>query len=400
MPQLIVIPQEDRIILKDVNSNEATNPAAMLSNGKIDFAFYLLRDWLVNTLDAVIDMFGSEKALELLRPCSRFSGASVNDFMIKELGIVGSDVEKISSIVQELNLAMRKDLGPFEVTPFGARCDVHKCLFEDALPEICELICLAAGNGLCSNINSDCRFLIPMKMTSGDPHCRWIITRERADRKRGDYSDTTISVVLRKQVDSEWRDTLGRAAHFALWIQIILVLNEKIGSQRTVEKLGPYLRASGMSAGSHFLQITDAKERNAATIGMILDFLNDGLDQKGVTRRNDSQLVVKEITECPLSGSPPEITLLIEKFTNGICEAVNPDYELVHTEAICRGDTRCVRIIRKKGTKEPVEKEAPETRQEPLEGFVDDPLKVLKMRLARGELTEEEYVRQRKLLLE
>jgi len=89
-----------------------------------------------------------------------------------------------------------------------------------------------------------------------------------------------------------------------------------------------------------------------------------------------------EIMECPFSGSPSESCLQYEAFFNGICEAIDPSYEFAYDRMMTKGDKTCHWTIRKKGelVKEELKEEAPS----------DDPVKMLAMRFAKGEITEEE----------
>jgi hypothetical protein len=63
-----------------------------------------------------------------------------------------------------------------------------------------------------------------------------------------------------------------------------------------------------------------------------------------------------------------------------------------------KGDGTCHWVVRKKG--EPAKKEALEPQRESPKVLEDDPMKTLKMRFAKGEISEEEYRRQKAVLLE
>jgi hypothetical protein len=92
---------------------------------------------------------------------------------------------------------------------------------------------------------------------------------------------------------------------------------------------------------------------------------------------------VKEISECPFSGSPSEIGEQLECFANGVCEVINPEFEVTHPKAMCRGDATCVRVISRKA-------QAPERASKNFQGN-DAHITVLKSRLAKGEMSLEEY---------
>jgi hypothetical protein len=189
-----------------------------------------------------------------------------------------------------------------------------------------------------------------MKMTFGAPHCRWIITKKPLIVNSDGYREKALYVIPRKQVDKAIRDKHGLMIFTACWIQQILAIIETLGAKRTMEILSPCMRSSGLSAGLRIEKSLDLHKQDAIAISSVLDFINEGLSQKGTNALYEPETVIKEIVDCSLAGSPPEIEvcLLLEQFTNGACEAINPNYELFHTKAMCRGDKTCIRVIRRK----------------------------------------------------
>jgi hypothetical protein len=87
------------------------------------------------------------------------------------------------------------------------------------------------------------------------------------------------------------------------------------------------------------------------TILAILDLLKTSLLQDGdyfglVTGEE------KRMTKCPFQFAPASICDLFKAYTNGIIEAIDPGYKLVHPTTMCRGDDHCVRAIITDGEKE------------------------------------------------
>jgi aryl-alcohol dehydrogenase-like predicted oxidoreductase len=85
--------------------------------------------------------------------------------------------------------------------------------------------------------------------------------------------------------------------------------------------------------------------------------------------------------------------LQYEAFFNGICEAIDPDYEFAYDRMMTDGDESCHWAIRRKAGRAPIE--APSTPSDD-----EDMLKALKWRLTRGEITLEQYQQLRAVLLE
>ncbi len=83
-------------------------------------------------------------------------------------------------------------------------------------------------------------------------------------------------------------------------------------------------------------------------IGSVMEGLNALFHQVGVIKCSTPQYLEKEISECPFSNAPKEMCRQFEAFSKGICEGIDPSWEVVHTEAMCDGDDRCLRVIRKR----------------------------------------------------
>ena len=358
---------------------------------KDKLAINLLGEIGQRTLGTLVDLVGVSKAIEILSPAARFYGASVNNWIIRELGIEGSDLEKTCSLMQEVNQLMGKELRPYELTSSGASCEVLACQFSNAKPEFCELVCAIAGNGMCHNINPRYNFVIPSRMSLGAESCRWVIIDSSA--KSDPQSEDVLSIISWKQFDKLILDQSDLevskeqywiAALGAWWIQEVTTLIATYGGGRTVEILSPSLRALGFSFGLQIHEELKLERNDAVAIGSVLDVLNESLRQNGEVRQADPHLAVKEMTECPVfAGAPPEMCLLFETLANGICEAINPDFEVVHEKAICRGDSSCIRLIKKR--EEPTKMKSKE------EGPSDDPIKRLTNKFIDGEITEEEF---------
>jgi hypothetical protein len=148
------------------------------------------------------------------------------------------------------------------------------------------------------------------------------------------------------------------------------------------------MRHFGYSVGLRLRVGIQKEGGDALAINHLLEEVNEAGHQKGRVVELSSGRVVKEITECPFSGSPPEIGEQLECFANGICEVIDDGFEVTHPKAMCRGDTSCIRVIARKAPSPGTSKKG--------EGRGDKPeahnhLEVLKSRLAKGEISLEEY---------
>jgi hypothetical protein len=82
-----------------------------------------------------------------------------------------------------------------------------------------------------------------------------------------------------------------------------------------------------------------------------------------------------EVSDCPCQIFSPEYCGQIGALFDGMVQTLNPDYEFGYDRMITKGDKACHWTVRK--------------RSQPIQ--LDDPMKVLKMRLVKGEINKEEY---------
>ena len=125
---------------------------------------------------------------------------------------------------------------------------------------------------------------------------------------------------------------------------------------------------------------------DAMVIGSLFDLINLMLQQFGLTLTSNPQMVEKELSECPFQNAAKEMCVMFEAFGNGVCEAINPEFEIVHTEAMCAGDATCRRIIRRKALMISKGKRSYDPQNKNSSISEGDLLLTLKMRLAKGEI--------------
>ncbi len=91
----------------------------------------------------------------------------------------------------------------------------------------------------------------------------------------------------------------------------------------------------------------------------------------------------KEITDCPFQIFPNEICKVLEALVQGVIDEINPDMVYSYEKMMTKGEETCVWNLRTKGT-------APVIIEEQEDEMVD-PLAILKVRLAKGEIDKETY---------
>jgi hypothetical protein len=145
----------------------------------------------------------------------------------------------------------------------------------------------------------------------------------------------------------------------------------------------------GASLNQRITGATRLTGTDLASVGMVVEFISSLLMQDGKENWVQGSDWTKEITECPFSHYPKEVCEQLEAMYRGACCSMNPTLGFDHAGRMTEGHKTCTyHIGRGKGT---CHKDMSET---------EEPLLSLKTRLARGEISEEDYLRLRRLLLE
>jgi hypothetical protein len=151
------------------------------------------------------------------------------------------------------------------------------------------------------------------------------------------------------------------------WALKVRMMVETAGSEHTMGMLAAPMREIGVKWGKRLSGSTD-------------DLLYDALQAALVIAQpsSDGRLVVRS---CLLSAAPKEACLLFNEFLNGLLEGEGKGRKLEMLSCIPRGDEACgYQII------------------SPQPANAHDPLAILKERLAKGDISVEEYERVKKAL--
>ena len=168
-----------------------------------------------------------------------------------------------------------------------------------------------------------------------------------------------------------------------LWnwaVMIFDVFIQEAGPERTLSSIRPHIKHSGMAQAQNALKILGKRGTELETLITPCLFIHGSIfgdDFLPVIIKETCAVV--EMRNCSMSYSRPEICIAYSHYVSeGWCEALNPDYEIVWTQHQTEGAPSCKFILKRK----------------------DASLKALepeeeKVRIPRIELSEEmrEYIR-------
>jgi len=173
-----------------------------------------------------------------------------------------------------------------------------------------------------------------------------------------------------------------------MWTLLLKSMLDEIGTEMTMNALRPKFNEIGREFANRFIEEYRIDFENLGSVADGLSSFHSSFLKKGRFKRSsDSFSIVTE--ECPFSGEPSEVCQLFQYFYDGLLEKMNPDFSMQCSGMMTKGDKTCHWLIRKKGKTDGKDDAVPE-----------DPIKVLKLRYARGEITREEYQRMKEELLE
>jgi hypothetical protein len=303
-------------------------------------------------MQALFDTMGTAKALEMITPNIKAHGRAAGLIFPEQLGKMGyrdcPDYIKMNAVYQFYNLMCRRSFKDTEITTKGLKGgEVTSCPFQNDIVDICKILCDMIGSEVAAAINPDLG-TVPMKLklTAGDPCCSGGLTY----KGKSLFEDgETIATVRRVRIPKEQLDYMLFAWMGEMWSIASNSTVEFFGEEGALELLMPYMKQNGMATALQLKERLKLEGSNAQTIGEIIDYCNAAVQQKGWIVLSSPNHFEKEITECPFYGMSHTICSgLLAARSNGICNAINPDYGFFSNQRMCKGDKVCNWVVKKR----------------------------------------------------
>ena len=376
----------------------------MVNNGDIEMKESELsleaqiRDLLISELgtksfDHLLELSPPIKVISEIRKHTIYSGTAMSTNAKDRFGLEGNGPEELIMPFYWLHACTsHENYSPPEVRENGVVFELYSCPLSKARPEICVAVSHHVAEGICRTMNPDVEFIFTHHLTNGDGRCRYIVRRKGQKGSFNDLGDL-IKVIPRIELTEDERMYLGDQSMIFILTYIFSVASDLGVEDELLANLEPELKAIGKRLAL-FLENElsgelEGKEGMLRAISicqksmMMLGELNEPMGTGGLNGK---------VTTCPFQGSPILACKEFELVMRGVCEVIYPDYEFAYHCMMTRGDEFCTWELRRKFAESSNAKSVP-TREE------DDPLKVLSLRLARGEISEGEYERKVQLIL-
>jgi hypothetical protein len=343
----------------------------------------LLRDFWINATMALTDTVGAKSALDALRPYFVHHGKYTAS-MIRSQQIKFSTPEDIYYGSARSNQMVNHTKVCGELRERGVVYNAMDCATKGASSVACICNCRLTIEPALEDLNSEYGILMNQSLSNGDPLCSWTIARKGLMHTT-DLGDK-IADLEPPPVDAELSEGFAPAVLGEYWAISTKSFIEVVGEDRTRDILTERQRAFGSESAASIISLSGLQKGTRGSSDEAIRFMSEVFLMVCDDGSADSSLVEKEIFECPFSGSPVEVCYQYEAFLNGLLSKIEPDCEFKYDRMMTKGDKTCHWVIRK--GLETKGKERPE-----------DPLRILALRLARGDISDEEFEKKKALLM-
>jgi hypothetical protein len=245
-----------------------------------------------------------------------------------------------------------------------------------------------ATEGICRTLNPLFHYTFTHKMYDGDDYCRYVICHKGHRKDPGDLGEIK-EIIKGLDMPDEEMDSLRGELIGELLIIVDKVLVDINGTERTLTKLLPVSAGTGLGLGKELdgllKNVKDRRDRAVEALALVRSCMGQA-DSEAITEEG---MITGCTSNCPFKDGNVVLCRQYEGLLSGICKAIDPELEFAYTRMMTRGDASCAwtlgRAMRKVGAG-------------PQEKDLDDPLLALKMRFARGEISEGEYLKGRDIL--
>jgi hypothetical protein len=239
--------------------------------------------------------------------------------------------------------------------------------------------------GITKEAGSSNEIVFTHHMAQGDPFCRYVVRRRSEPWHDLDDLGRAVETLPPIEFPPEEREALTVNIETTVWTIWTKALSELMGSDRTVDLMREPSETLGREFGARLKKEWNFAVEEARQVEKGIEVLGAAMGQEYEPLFENSQEVKVEVRHCSLADGPIEACMQFEFLANGICQSIGPEYELKHQSMHTRGDERCVWAVRRKaGIDAPASKGMPDQ---------EDPAKLLALRYAKGEISEEELDR-------
>lgn len=349
-----------------------------------ELAIDLIREWWMTATQALVDKVGTGNALNLLKKGWIHHGIAGAHILAQSLSLDINDPRTIAYIEPIAKRVHTGGANSVEIREDGFYLVIDDCQTKGQCPVLCKCLCDIAINSLVQICDPDNEAVWVKCQANGDNVCRFAIKHRSAPNPSTLILNTIHHYDL--PLDKQQWDFWCRASLGESWAIVSRAMVEGLGEEGTISLLIPYLHQSGLALGMRLM--LNIKEGDSASkqLSDTIQMVQCSLGKK-VNLSAEGEILVGIMNECPFSGSSPTICHQFEAFYDGLCEAINSDYKFKYDRMMTKGHETCHWVIKRKGQADPSSVEGKQGKKMTEE----DPIKILKVRYARGEISKQEF---------
>ncbi len=343
----------------------------------------------ISQVRALVSAIGGDRTLSSLGPFLSGTGSRGAVNVRKTLGIEGNDfvdVGKASAFV----LAFHDEGNLVKVYRNGLQIvDLEPCPFRGAPWELCWLRDHVAYKAFLNSFSPDLEPYFEHDVEDDSTNCILTVTKGSKTPMQGEPVMELTTEQVRETVPLDVLSKFGVEYLGEYVAGTTMAAKQALGEDwRSV--LIPAAEHYGVTMNQRITGATRLTGTDLASVGMVVDFISSLLMQEGHEEWVQGSDWTREITECPFSDYPKEVCEQLEAMFRGLCCSMNSTLVFYHDKRMTEGHASCQYHIMKNGSSV-CAGEAVES---------NEALASLKARLAKGEISEEDYLRLRRLIVE
>jgi hypothetical protein len=344
---------------------------------------------LKDAFDALRASIPPEEIAKVVRPHFTHCGMAISLNGSRRFNLTGKDVKELVVPYYWTGLVFSGgNCSPIMVHEHGIVVETRDCCFRDIGPDFCLPLSHDSTEAICRHLNPSYHYVFTNLMPEGDDCCRYIVRRKGLNRDvedLGELKETIDGLDVTAEELTAMRG--GMTAEILLIIAKVLV--EVEGTERTLTKLVPISTNTGLGLGKEIDGHLDGGKGPRDHAAEALKIIRSSMGQDGAIELAEDGSITGTTCSCPFQDGPVALCKQYEGLINGVCRSFDPKLEFAYTHMMTRGDPACAwKVSRSRREEKAV----------PQANAGEDPLHTLKMRFARGEISEGEYLKMRDIL--
>lgn len=369
-------------------SNHEPGPAI----DRIELKDAILSNCIKVCFQTFYDCCGLQKISDSVKLPYKHCGMALANNSKQRFSIKGNGLEQIGIPLYWLDTGISDGKISLSIYEKGAVIEISDCVLKGVHPTLC-MASHFMSEGICEVINPDFGFAYTDHLTSGDMKCRIVYQKKGAGSGTEDLGKLK-HVVPSLGLAKEEMDYLKYSTIAEIFIINTRAFSELLGHDKMLSLVSPRMAVAGRELGARLIEKYGSSGQMTLDAVSLVNLVTSTIDQKIGTIESTSDHVRYSVRECPLKDAPPEVCEQLAEFLDGLFKALN-GHHFQCEERMSSGSKTCQCILCR--TDELNLKDG--GAQPPLDAR-EDPLGLLKRRLAKGEISLEEYKAIRNALME